>query len=515
LKFQEVTQVAYAEIDRSQRRYEYIDNPVLWAREVLGMELWSRQAEVAMSVVNNRNTAVKAGHEVGKSMLAGLLICWWIDVHWDLPGGCFVVSTAPSTRQINAIVWREARKFHGLQKKRFELGLVDHAPVGYITADAHWRLPDGIELGYGAKPPDGSDDSMSGIHARYVLAVGDEAVGLSEKLIGDLANITSNATSRRLIIMNPTNPLSYAASIFKRKLESWNTITISCLESPNFTDGEGLPIEVLESLVDQSYVDGIIEEHGKDSPTYISRVLGEFAWDMGFTLIRPEDIAKGEDVEIVPSTETRPVLGVDFSRSKNGDKNTVYVYHDGRLRYVDAWNEPNAMRTAVRVHDLALQYGVSRVQGDGQGLGGPIMDRIADLSENRYATLSVDSNFTSPDIMKWYNWRAYSYWDVQDRLSKGLLDIDGEDEKLTEQLLGIEIKKRTTGRNNILLESKEEMRKRGVHSPDHADAAVLAASDLSWFFNQTPAGSVVAEDPADIPDFGLMAAIRGPGQPYF
>ncbi|QDK01293.1 terminase [Microbacterium phage WaterT] len=529
---------ALSQIEKRREKLKYFSNPVLWAEEYLGIKPWSAQAKVAMSVVDNKNVVVKAGHEVGKSWLAGLLICWWVDTRWDLPGGCFVVSTAPSTRQINAIVWREVRKFHNLAKKRFNEGLVDHPLPGYVTSDAHWRLPDGIELGYGAKPADTADkesgnDSMSGIHARYVLAVGDEAVGLSKGLIGDLANITSNATSRRFLICNPTNPLSYVASIFKRQLKGWTTHTISVFDSPNFhgrgvcnADSckkweehqrmepyEGFPVEVLETLVDQTYVDDMAEEHGVDSPTYISRVTGEFAWDMGFTLIRPEDIAKALDLEIVPSLDSVPRLGVDVSRSKRGDKNTVYEWHDGRLRFVDDWNDPDAMATAERIHSLALSRGVKEIRIDGQGLGGPIADRIRELSEGRYKVFEILGNDPSPDIDRWQNFRAWSWWSLQDRMSKNLVDIDPDDEKLQEQLMGVEIKKRTTGRDNILLESKEEMAKRGIHSPDHADAAVYASVDLSWWDNRLPVGTVIAQDRQEIPDMGLFEYIRMPGRP--
>lgn len=529
---------ALSQIEKRREKQRYFSNPVLWAEEYLGIKPWSAQADVAMSIVDNKNVVVKAGHEVGKSWLAGLLICWWVDTRWDLPGGCFVVSTAPSTRQINAIVWREVRKFHNLAKKRFNEGLVDHPLPGYVTSDAHWRLPDGIELGYGAKPADSADkesgnDSMSGIHARYVLAVGDEAVGLSKGLIGDLANITSNATSRRFLICNPTNPLSYVASIFKRQLKGWKTHTISVFDSPNFhgrgicnADScknwaehqkmdpyEGFPIEVLETLVDQTYVDDMAEEHGVDSPTYISRVTGEFAWDMGFTLIRPEDIAKSLDCEIVPSYGSVPRLGVDVSRSKRGDKNTVYKWHDGRLRFVDDWNDPDAMATADRIHKHAMALAVKEVRIDGQGLGGPIADRVRMLAQGQYEIFEILGNDPSPDLDRWQNFRAWSWWDLQDRMSKSLVDIDPEDEKLQEQLMGVEIKKRTTGRNNILLESKEEMAKRGIHSPDHADAAVYAAVDLTSWQNRLPVGTVIAQDRHEIPDMGLFEYIRMPGRP--
>lgn len=539
MSLKDVARTASGVLQERAEKKRYFDDPVGWAENYLGIKPWSKQADVAMSLVENKNVVVKAGHEVGKSWLAGLLICWWVDTRWDLPGGCFVVSTAPSTRQINAIVWREVRKFFNLAKKRYEKGLVDHPLPGYITSDAHWRLPDGIELGYGAKPADSADkesgnDSMSGIHARYVLAVGDEAVGLSKGLIGDLANITSNATSRRFLICNPTNPLSYVASIFKRKLSGWARHTISVFDSPNFhgrgvcnADScsqyeahqqipayEGFPVEVLETLVDQSYVDDMAEEHGVDSASYISRVTGEFAWDMGFTLFRPEDIALAMDREVVPRLETTPVLGVDVSRSKRGDMNTVYKWHDGRLRFVDAWNEPNAMNTAKKIHDIALGHGVSEVRIDGVGLGGPIADRLREFAGGKYNVIEILGGDPSPDRHRWYNFRAWSWWSLQDRMAKNQVDIDPDDEKLQEQLLGVEIKKRAAGTDNILLESKEDMSKRGVHSPDHADAAVYASIDAAYWEDRLPEGSGLVVDRADLPDFGIQEWLSAPGRPF-
>lgn len=491
----EIGEGAIAQLQRQSRSRQYRENPVLWAEEYLGIQLWSKQAEVAMSVVTDKNVVVKAGHEVGKSFLAGLLICWWVDVHWQLPGGCFVVSTAPSTPQINAIVWREVRRFHQLATQRFEKGLTDHPLPGYITADAHWRLEGGIEVGYGRKPPDAKEDTMSGIHARYVLAVGDEAVGLTENLIGDLGNITSNATSRRFLICNPTNPLSYVASIFRKNTGTWSTHTISVFDSPNFTGGEGFPIEVLETLVDQSYVDDMIRDYGITSPTYISRVTGEFAWDMGFTIIRPEDVARGLECDIEPSTETLPRVGLDVSRSKAGDKNTAYSWHDGKLRLLDAWNEPNAMVTAERADSIVRGLGARELRIDGSGLGGPIADYIRQLAGDDYIVIEMLGGNPSPDKARWFNARAWWYWSFADRLSSGEIDLALDDEVLQRELLGIELKKRLSGNDSILIESKEDMKKRGVGSPDHADGAIYASADLDWLLGGDPQpGDVVTYD---------------------
>lgn len=519
MSFLEIVNRANVELDAKDQRAKYKEDPVLWAKEVGGYHMWSSQAEVAMSVANNQNTAVKAGHGVGKSWLAAILICWWIDTRYP---ECFVASTAPSTAQIGAIVWREIHGIRARIAKRFEGGLVDHKLPGYVTSEHVWKTDEGVIVGFGRKPPDQkTDDAFQGLHAAEgVLAVGDEAVGLTEDMIDALGNITSTSNSRRLLICNPTNPASHVGKLFKTKPKNWSYHTISVLNSPNFTDEKHVtPPEVLQALSDESFVESKREEYGEGSPKWVSRIQGEFAWDQGFTLFRAEDLAKGYDTEIIPSLESRPVLGVDVSRSKSGDKNTVYKYHDGKLRFVEEWNDPNAINTAQKIHDLALAHAVPEVRIDGANIGGPIADYVRELAAGRYEVIEILGNDASPDLHRWANFRAWTFWSFQDRMSKGLIDVDVSDDELSEQLMGMELKKRVSGRDNMLIESKEDMRKRGVHSPDHADAANYAVLDLSpWTgnpWNSMPVGSAVIVERDDLPGFQDALPMFGAGIPLF
>ena len=528
------------QLETQSREALYFSRPDLWAKDFLGVQLWRKQAEVALSVVDNSDVVVKAGHETGKSFLAGILICWWIDTREHLPGGAFVVSTAPSTSQINAIVWKEVRINKAIADKRYaeflsrkkhnqdlgEYAVNDHPLPGYITADAHWKLDSGQEIGYGRRPPQGSSDSMSGIHARYVLTVGDEAVGLPEDLIDDLGNIASNETSRRFLICNPTNPLSYVAKIFKEDTGTWKYHTISVFDSPNFHGGgtceccpdlpfgEGLPIHVLESLVGHKYAEDRERDWGLDSPKYVSRVLGEFAWDMGLTLISMEDMAVALDT-MLDTEDMLPELGVDVSRSKAGDMNTVYENKGGRVRHVDAWNERNAMTTAERINRLALQTGAYVVKVDASGLGGPIVDRVIEHAAGRYAVVEMLGGNPSPDKNRYYNARAFWYLTLQEAMRDGLVDIDPDDKELQEELLGMEYKYPDSGKQSILIESKKDMRKRGVGSPDFADAANYSFVDVSKIVyppSGPSKGDRVAFDPNQFLN-DWRSQLSGPGLP--
>ena len=68
-----------AEFEATARRERFFNDPVGWIKYMLGEDMWSLQSNVATSLLVHKNTAVKAGHGVGKSWLASRLICWWVD----------------------------------------------------------------------------------------------------------------------------------------------------------------------------------------------------------------------------------------------------------------------------------------------------------------------------------------------------------------------------------------------------------------------------------------------------
>lgn len=72
------------ELERRRQAEQYFTDPVAWTEYMTGKRLWSAQRDVAMSVVQNKSTAVKAGHGVGKSFLVAMLICWWVDTRSTL-----------------------------------------------------------------------------------------------------------------------------------------------------------------------------------------------------------------------------------------------------------------------------------------------------------------------------------------------------------------------------------------------------------------------------------------------
>lgn len=490
------------ELDRKDRTEDYFNDPMLWAEYMLGFKFWSKQRDIAADLVKNRNIAVKAGHGVGKSLLVSVLICWWVDTRYP---NAFVASTAPSTAQIGGIVWREIRKHFASIQKRHAEGLIDHALPGYITSDNMWKTEGGNIVGFGRKPPDNKeDDAFQGIHDAHVLAVGDEAVGLSAEIIDALGNITSNDNSRRILVANPTNPASYFASLFKED-KGWSLHTISVFDSPNFTDEKNdMTPDALAKLTGMQYVEDKKKEYGENSARYKARVLGEFSFDQGQTLFSEEDWYKGVGVEKNISTESRPVLGCDVARFGD-DKSVIYSMLDGQLRFHSSWEKAPGTETALLIHRAAIDTGAREVRIDASGLGGPIADEVVRLSEGRYIVFQMVGQAASPDKRQWHNARAY-WWDkTREMMRNGDIDVDVDDERFRDELLSVEYKfsKQTGG---LLIESKDDMRMRGMKSPDFADAAIYASADLSALLDDPLAGF----NPGDIlrfdaTDFGQAA----------
>lgn len=479
---------------RDQRVAAYRRDPVAWATYMLGSEtyIWSKQREILDSVMHHKNTAVKAGHGVGKSYIAAVMVAHWIDVNYP---NAFVATTAPSVSQISAILWREIKRIYSIIEKRYEQGLIDHKLPGKINSDTRnpqWQGDNGMLIGFGRKPPENKqDDAFQGIHDEYVLAVGDEAVGLPPELIDALGNITSNENSRRVLLCNPTNPASYVGKIYKENNPAWNKLTISVFDSPNFTDEKKVvPQKILDKLTGPEYVEDKKKEYGENSARYKSRVLGQFAFDVGDSLIQPEDIAVALDTEIEPPA-TKPNMGADVA-SFGDDSSVLYLNHGGKLRFLKTWTKSTAMATARHIHDAAVENGVGQVRIDAGGFGGAVADLLEEYraeAEAEYIIIRMWGNSASPDKRQWFNSRAY-WWDTfRTDARSGKIDMDAADEKsetLQDELMSVEYKIGTTG--GVQIESKLDMRKRGLKSPDFADAAIYASADLEWLTQDPLAG---------------------------
>lgn len=508
------------DFEASSRRTRFFNDPEGWVKYMLDEELWSLQREVAESLLTNKNTAVKAGHGVGKSHLASRLICWWVDTRAP---DVFVASTAPSKAQVSQIIWDSIRSCYNKIESRYNTGKIDHKLPGVVLGDDTWKI-NGEIVGSGRKPPDGKvSDSFQGIHRRYVLAIGDEACGLPVDLIDSLGNITTNEGSRRFLIGNPTNPASHFAKIFKDMSHTWSLHTISVLDSPNFT-GEPMSVAALESLTGPQFVEDKKLEYGEDSARYKARILGEFAYDIEDSLITPADIEIATANDLEPAASDKKILGVDVG-GHGIDRTVLYLNHGGKIEFLDSWAGEDVLVSAEKVHKIAKELRADVVNIDAQGLGIGAYEMLVRLvsddtpSEHAYQVGKIISSGASPDRNRWHNLRSVMWDNLRMRIREGRIALDPLDQDLHDELVSVQAGESESS-GGLLIQSKKDFRKKNAKSPDLGDACVFAAFDVEEYQalytdnNNKTLRTTIDDWDESVPVYDLIGSDYGTGYQY-
>lgn len=467
----------------------YLQDPAAWAHDVLGKHVWSKQKEVLDSLVNNTHTAVVSCNGMGKSAVAGVAGAWWVATR-D-PYELALICSAPTYPQIARVLFRELQDNHKAAAIRgFSL-------PGHINQSQEWKLDDkdGTLIGFGRRPADTDIVSaFQGIHRRYVMVILDEAGGIPQDLYTAAEAVTTTADSRVLAIGNPDRRATEFHRIF-REDDTWNKIKVSAYDTPNFT-GEWIPEELKPLLIQPSWVERQKIAWGEDSARFKSKVLAEFPDEDDTAFFSQVALDKAMDVDIVEDEEIPVVMGVDLARFGEDDS-VIYTNRGGRVRKYASWSKASALESANRVHTAALELGCKEVRVDGAGLGGPVVDQLAAMGEGIYTVISMLGSAASPDRTRWFNARAYNFDSLREQMLAGRIDLDPDDSTLIDELMMLRYKFHSTG--SIQIESKDDMRGRGVSSPDNLDAAVYASVDLSKLFEGPHAGrkpgDVVAFDP--------------------
>jgi hypothetical protein len=440
----------------------YTHDPHAWVREKLRGHLWSKQVEIAESVRDNRYTAVPACHGPGKSYDASAIAAWWKDAH--PPGESMIITTAPTDHQVKAILWREI-------KRRHAEGNLD----GRITLEGKWyigeRLVDEELCGFGRKPQDYDADAFQGIHEKFVLVIIDEACGVNKDLFDALETLMTNDYARMLAIGNPDDPTSYFERICQPG-SGWNVIRIPVWSTPNFT-GEYVPQHIAERLVTKLWVEERKQKWGVGSPLWQSKVEAEFPEISNDTLITPKWVREASERDL-PGVE----LGnYAFDIARFGSDETVgYRNRGGKVRRVYEKHQQDTHLTANAIHGFLIEDAPQYIPAviDVVGLGAGVVD---DLKHRDLNVIPFNSSNSPNDGERFRNRRAECYWRLREMFENGEIDIDPHDEELHAQLVSMKWYIDRWGRINI--ESKEDMKRRGLPSPDRADAVMMACASLS------------------------------------
>lgn len=442
-----------AEAEPAKPLTDFRADPVGFVAAILGETLWSRQRDIAEALRDHRRVAVPSCHDAGKSFLASRLAAWWIAT--GAPGESFVVTSAPTNAQVKAILWREIKRAHRIGKLP---GTVNRS---------EWLI-DGELVGYGRKPNDWDMTGFQGIHAARVLVIFDEASGVPQALWDAAETLITNEDSRLLAIGNPDDP----AGPFARACApggGFLTVPIDALNTPNLTD-EPIPEALRPLLVSPLWVEEMRVRWGEESPLWQAKVRGRFPDIADDRLLSPGLLQQA--VSAQGSAEDPVVLGADIARF--GRDETVLVLRRGdRAEIYAAFRKQDTMATVGRIIDAWRATGAVAIQVDDAGVGGGVTDR---LREQGVPVVPILVGRPAREGERFLNLRAELYWGLRERAADGRLVLPPDDLLLRQ--LG-ELRYRYDSRGRLKLESKDDMKKRGIASPDRADALALAFAPLA------------------------------------
>jgi hypothetical protein len=479
------------EIARARRKYRrYRQDPCGYARDVLAVRWWARQVEIAEALLKYRRVFVKASHSVGKSHLAGGLVNWFFDAY----GSSIAITTAPNAQQVIDILWKEVR----VQRKG-RPGLLPKAPRMELG-------PEHFAVGLTAR----DDSGFQGRHARQVLIVFDEAVGV-ESPFWDAAEGMMTGDCYWLAICNPTDTSS-RAFVEASSSGKWHVIEISALEHPNIVaDLAGLPVP-FPAAVRLDWILGRLQEwcdplpdvadrRAQDiefppgsgywyrpGPLFESRVLGRWP-SQGVTSVW-SDATWLASLEALTFEVTEPVvIGCDVARF--GDDFTSIVVRRGCCAlHHETHNGWSTSQTAGRLRQLAAEYGngwtphprplswEERGEGvpvtinvDDDGVGGGVVDQLGDLG-----AIAVSGAEAAVEPEGYPNRRSELWFVVALRAAERRLDLsrlsDASRNLIRNQVMSPVWK--VDGQGRRMVEAKADTKRRIGRSPDDADALNLA-----------------------------------------
>lgn len=481
-----------------------VADPVVYAETVLGVNLWDKQREILMSMMRERLVSVKACHGSGKTFMLAVFVLWWLTRYIYTSK---VITLAPTDRQVRSVIWPEIRaRYEG---SKLAQALLNDVPASdtqiRITADSFARGVSGS-----------TSTSLQGYHSPNLLIMIDESPGVQYEFFEALHGARVGGNVNMVMLGNPTINSGLFYESFSRPEMGWKNFTISAFDSPNIRSVEipedyhriaeyhGVPLEkdrrVLTYLLDRArrgdpmiddnvvpYIftrENLIEFYNMwgstNAASWYSRALGEFPPEGVDALLKYEWVNEAGKEEFEYDPYGPPVVwGLDVAAQ--GDDETVLIgIQGGKVIYVQGFAEANPFHDVLGV---ISSYGSNTlsIHVDIVGTGYHFALRLGEALINSFphiGVIGVNVGVRSSDPPRYQNLRSEVFWNLREIFETGR--IQGvTDVKLRSELLSLRWHENERGQ--IMLEPKKDMKKRGLKSPDYADALALGLWPAMYF----------------------------------
>ena len=390
--------------------------------------------------------AIASGHGIGKSACIGMVVNWAMSTCED----CRVVVTANTDTQLRTKTWPEISKWARLSLT---------AGWWAVPAMSLYSNDPGHEKAWRADATPWSEhntEAFAGLHnkGKRIVLVFDEASAIADKVweVAEGALTDEDTEIIWLAFGNPTQATGRFRECFGKYRHLWVTRQIDSrtVEGTN-----------------RAYLDEMVATYGEDSDIVKVRVRGQFPSQSASQFISSAVAQEAQTRKLEYQDPGAPmILGVDIARF--GDDQSVIrgrKGRDGRIIPPIKWRGMDTVFSAGKVAEAIERYKPEAVFIDGGGVGGGVVDI---LKSRGFRVIEVNFGGQAGDSKKYANKRAEMWGLLRDWMPTGVIDPDQE---LFDDLIGVEYGFDKDGR--ILLEKKEEMKKRGLASPDNGDALAL------------------------------------------
>lgn len=466
--------------------------PEPWQRHLLtsiGLGVISVETAIAQAMAigedvesNPIQEARTSGHGIGKSACVSWIIDWAMSTFEDTKG----VVTANTENQLKTKTWAELAKWHRLSitKELFKM-----------TATARFSIDPDHEKTWRVDMVPWSEKNMeafAGLHnkGKRIIIIFDEASAIADPIWETTEGALTDKNTQIIwcCFGNPTKNSGRFRECFDtgRFSHRWNSLAIDSREV---------------SITNKGQIQKWIDDYGEDHDFVRVRVRGMFPRTDATGFISLE-IAREAALRQLPERNDLPVvLGVDVARFGN-DSSVIYPRRgrDARSIQPRLYKGLTTLQLANRVYDAYMEFNAIAVFVDGGGVGGGVVDQLNALGvpvfEVQFGAGSDVSNPLEPSA-KYLNKRAEIWGSMRSWLKTGCIPetVPQVDSPLPEELAGPTY---TYSREDYLqLESKKDMRRRGLSSPDLSDAL---ACTFAYPVLETSIGNEYAQDSYSDPD---------------
>jgi hypothetical protein len=420
---------------------EDFDGPDTWQREQL--------SAVGKAIQENPETtiqeAIASGHGIGKSAETSWVILWAMSTRPHLAGWV----TANTQSQLKSKTWRELSVWHkrAINAHWFEWTATRFFHVDHQTT---WGL-DAIPWS------EHNSEAFAGLHAEYVLMIMDEASAIADVIWEVAEGAMTTPRAMWFCFGNPTRNTGRFRECFRKYRHRWNGRKI---------DSRTCKMTNKEKLKEWQ------EDHGEDSDFFRIRVRGEFPNSDVNQLINTLAIERAAKAKQLVSGPLK--IGVDPARF--GDDETSIIRRRNRSAYkVKSYKGLCTMTLAGIIVNIIKAEDPDQVAIDVGGLGAGVYDRLVELG---YKDIVVPVNFggIANDPERYYNKRAEMWGEMKEWIEDDVLPVSIPDDDMLQTDLETPLYSYDS-KGRLVLEKKEDMKKRIGRSPDKGDSLALTFAE--------------------------------------